>query len=200
VCVKEPNTRQKSVIGFGLNNHVYVSGNNTSDGGERRVANCNNAMKLEQFCSSDRVVVCVDFHGQEIYVCNIYCDPKCDFRQSHNYKNCKSCADLSDTTSTTRRYKTSNVKWQHFQSAAKNELERIATQVKYVSSSETLNKVIEQLTENIIHLCDRHLPKKSQRPVKNYWWNEELTIMRKRALADYRRFKRCRCAQLRIQY
>jgi hypothetical protein len=53
LCVQEPNTRQNSVIGFGLNNHVYVSGNNASDGGERRraavVANCNNVMKLEKF-------------------------------------------------------------------------------------------------------------------------------------------------------
>jgi hypothetical protein len=88
LCVQEPNTSRNSVIGFGLNNHVYVSGNNTSDGGERRraalVANCNNVMKLEQFCSSDRVVFCVDFHGQEIYVCNIYCDPKREFRQVLN--------------------------------------------------------------------------------------------------------------------
>ncbi|KAJ4430663.1 hypothetical protein ANN_19253 [Periplaneta americana] len=106
----------------------------------------------------------------------------------------------SNFSGVTRKYRTKNVKWDHFKISAKKKLQPISSKINNIVSSEVLNVTIENLTNDIISLCEKHLPKKSQTVVKNYWWSTELTILRKRVLASYRRFRRCRCDELRRKY
>lgn len=99
LCVQEPNTKRNRASGFGSNTFIFEHNNNetaNNQGNNIRAATItrhNNVINLIQYCTPDRVVVCVDLFGQDIYVCNIYCDPDCDFTQILNELEAI-CSDL----------------------------------------------------------------------------------------------------------
>lgn len=301
MCVQEPNTRNNTVVGFGNQYNTFFS---SRDGQRIRAAivtNSKSGLKIEQHCSSDYVVICVPFSSLNIYICNIYADPECDFDAfldnldlilseiklfpfiitgDFNAKHQAWGGDINDqkgrkffdfccahslhilnqgTTPTftrgdsssfidisvcnslllpfiaewfisdaetlsdhrliitkirpsrgqqtinneiylTRKYKTQNVKWDHFEQAAGNVLAPIVGKIQKCNSEKDVNDAVEELTTHIRRLCDSHLPKLSNSHVKNHWWTQKLTILRKRLLAYKRRLKRTKCALLREIY
>lgn len=100
----------------------------------------------------------------------------------------------------TRKYKTSNVKWDHFKLAAKYRFLTIGASINNSKSERDITTALEDMTNNIIKISDAHLPKLHNRPIKNYWWTPELTILRKRLLASKRRYNRTQCQPLRQLY
>lgn len=107
---------------------------------------------------------------------------------------------LSSDIYLTRKFKTQNVKWSHFEIAASLCLNNSLDKILQISTENELNYMIQEITECIVTLCNRHLPKLFSSRAKNYWWSSELTVMRKRLLAAQRRYKRCKCAVLKQIY
>lgn len=79
LCVQEPFTRGNRVVGFGLEVTIYATDDHTLRTRAAIITKCKDVLQLAQHCSPDCVLISVNFYSLNIYVCNVYCDPLCDF-------------------------------------------------------------------------------------------------------------------------
>lgn len=101
----------------------------------------------------------------------------------------------------TRIFKTQNVRWDHFEHSAKRIMPTVLDKLYKCKSENDVNDAVQELTNCVRNLCSSHLPRlHHNNKTKNYWWNNELTLMRKRLLACARRFQRARCPALKHIY
>ena len=301
LCVQESNVNQHRIRGFGISNNIYSGQSANVTPRAAIVTSHPYVLLITQHCSPDCVVICVSYGNVDLYICNVYFDPLCDFTNalmvlqgiydsfkdklflftgdinakhtawhspvcdskgnnfydfccSNNlvilnnsdvptYFRCNAysfvdvtvCSQsllpfisdwcvsdipnhsdhrmlvtkivsvvpslsFSNNIYLTRRYKTTNVKWNHFEHAAKFAFTSVADNLRCSSTPNCVNACIEDFTYIAQRLSESHLPKLSQRRVKNYWWNSELAIKRKYFLACFRRFTRTKCGLLKGVY